>query len=302
MDKLRALKYFLEVAETGSFSGAAKVLGVPASSVSRRIQDLEVQLGALLIQRSTRVVQLTELGALYFEQISPAVQALDYADNLIQQHSDIPSGVLKISAIPGYGRFCLEPALAKLRKRFPNIVVDVEMTDHVSNLAHNQIDIAIRATASLPDRAVARRLSNNQFLLVASPDYLVKNGIPKTVSDILKHQTLLYRAPSGILNWQANMQHGWKELHTQASFISNQGDTLINEAISGGGLALLPEWGIREPLADGRLMQVILENGQLSISRNDNGGIYLLYHRPKYSLKKVRASVDFLVAELSESP
>ncbi|MFT5997380.1 MAG: DNA-binding transcriptional LysR family regulator, partial [Glaciecola sp.] len=117
MDKLRALKYFLEVAETGSFSGAAKVLGVPASSVSRRIQDLEVQLGALLIQRSTRVVQMTELGALYLEQISPAIQALDDADNLIEQHSDIPSGVLKISAIPGYGRFCLEPALAKLRKR-----------------------------------------------------------------------------------------------------------------------------------------------------------------------------------------
>ena len=143
MDKLRALKYFLEVAETGSFSGAAKVLGVSASSVSRRIQDLEVQLGALLIQRSTRVVQLTELGALYLEQISPAVQALGYADNLIEQHSDIPSGVLKISAIPGYGKFCLEPALAKLRKRYPDIIVDVEMTDHVSNLAHNQIDIAL---------------------------------------------------------------------------------------------------------------------------------------------------------------
>jgi DNA-binding transcriptional LysR family regulator len=97
------------------------------------------------------------------------------------------------------------------------------------------------------------------------------------------------------------MQDGWKELHTQASFISNQGDTLIDEAILGEGLALLPEWGIREPLADGRLEQVILEDGQLSISRNDNAGIYLLYHRPKYSLKKVRASVDFLVAELSES-
>ena len=300
MDKLRALKYFLEVAETGSFSGAAKVLGVPASSVSRRIQDLEVQLGALLIQRSTRVVKLTELGALYIEQVSPAVHALDYADNLIEQHSDIPSGVLKISAIPGYGKFCLEPALAKLRKRYPDIIVDVEMTDHVSNLAHNQIDIAIRATASLPDRAVARRLSNNQFVLVASPTYLAKKGQPKTVSDILQHQTLLYRAPSGIINWQANMQDGWKELHTQAAFISNQGDTLIDEAILGEGLALLPEWGIREPLADGRLKQVTLEDGQLSISRNDNGGIYLLYHRPKYSLKKVRASVDFLVAELSE--
>jgi DNA-binding transcriptional LysR family regulator len=300
MDKLRALKYFLEVAEIGSFSGAAKVLGVPASSVSRRIQDLEVQLGALLIQRSTRVVQLTELGALYLEQISPAVQALGYADNLIEQHSDIPSGILKISAIPGYGKFCLEPALAKLRKRYPDIIVDVEMTDHVSNLAHNQIDIAIRATSSLPDRAVARRLSNNQFVLVASPAYLAKKGQPKTVSDILQHQTLLYRAPSGILNWQANMQDGWKELQTQASFISNQGDTLIDEAILGEGLALLPEWGIREPLADGRLEQVILEDGQLSISRNDKGGIYLLYHRPKYSLKKVRASVDFLVAEMSE--
>lgn len=193
----------------------------------------------------------------------------------------------------------MEPALAKLRKRYPDIIMDVEMTDHVSNLAHNQINIAIRATANLPDRAVARRLSNNHFVLVASLAYLANKGKPKKVSDILQHQTLLYRAPSDILNWQANMRDGWKELHTQASFISNQGDRLIDEAILGEGLALLPEWGIREPLADGRLKQVILEDGQLSISRNDNGGIYLLYHRPKYSLKKVRTSVDFLVTELS---
>lgn len=301
MDKLRAIKYFIKVSETGSFTRAAKELGVPASSVSRRVQDLETELGAVLFHRSTRLVKLTELGELYLEQIDPAITALEDANEIIRQHSQNPSGILRITASPGYGRFRLMPSLKKLRALYPDIVIDLELTDKVINLTQNQVDIAIRATANPPERVVAHKISSNQFLLVASPDYLRKNAIPVTLAELQDHKTLLYRGPDGVLKWQAKTKNSWEELSTMASFISNEGEALVREALEGAGIGLLPKWAIEKHLATKQLTQINLQDAEVSISRNENSGIFLLYHRPKYSIQKVRATVDFLIAELSET-
>ncbi len=302
MDRLRALRYFLETAETASFSRAAERLGVPASSVSRRIYDLEQELGVALFHRSTRVVRLTELGALYLEQIKPVIAALGIADELVGQQSSSPSGILKITAAPDYGRVRLLPALAKMATQYPEIVCDVQLTDDVYNLAQNDVDIAIRATATLPDRAVARRLADGRFILVAAPAYLKRNGRPKTLADLQQHKALLYRRPQGILYWQARSADGWQEIRLSPAYISNQGDALLDHAIAGHGLALIPRWGLSSYLADGSLVHVVLDDADISASRNENSGVFLLYHRPKYSVMKIRAAVDFLSSELTEDP
>jgi len=300
MDKLRALRYFVEVSQTTNFSRAAAVLGVPASSVSRRIHDLENELGVALFHRSTRVVKLTELGSLYLEKIRPVIAALNFADELVGQNSKIPSGNLRITAAPDYGRFRLLPALARMKEQYPEIVCDVELTDQISDLAQNEVDIAIRATAKLPDRAVARKLADGQFIMVASPGYLKDHGTPETVEDMQNHVVLLYRAPNGVLNWQAKMADGWKELRLLPTFICNQGDTLLEEALAGHGIALIPKWGIIDYLADRSLVPIVLKDAEVGISRNDDAGVYLLYHRPKYGVKKIRVAVDFLLSELVE--
>jgi DNA-binding transcriptional LysR family regulator len=300
MDKLRALEYFVRVSETSSFSQAAEMLDVPASSVSRRIQDLENLLGISLFHRSTRVVKLTELGTLYLEQIRPAMAALTLADEVVGQHAETPSGVLKITVAQDYGQFRLLPALAKLREQYPEIVCDVELTDEIASLTQNDVDIAIRATASLPERSVARKLADGRFVMVASPSYLSQHGVPRTVADLQSHKAMLYRRPQGILYWQAKMVDGWHELRLPPAFISNQGASLLDEAVAGRGVALIPKWGIVTNLADGSLVQIDLEDAEVAASRNENAGIYLLYHRPKYSLKKIRTAVDFLLSELSE--
>lgn len=299
MDKMRALKYFIEVARTGSFTGAAKSLGVPASSISRRIQDLETELGVTLVHRTTRVVKLTEIGTLYLDQIQPALTALSYAEEVITAQSDMLSGRLRITSTPGYGGYCVMPVLNKLRERYPDLVIDIELTDQVSNLSNNDVDLAIRTTAELPERAVARKLSDNNFILVASPSYIKKMGCPQSLADINNHKTLLYRGPNGILNWQAKTETGWIDLHTSAGFISNKGETLVTEVVAGTGLALIPDWGAEVHLANKKLVKITLDDATLSISRNTNLGIYLLYHKPKYSLKKIKITVDFLVAALS---
>jgi len=300
MDKLRAIKYFLKVSETGSFSRAAKTFGVPASSVSRRIRDLETELGAVLIQRSTRHVQLTELGSLYREQISPAVTAMNDANEVIKHHADTPSGILRITALPGYGRFRLLPALRKLKKRYPDIVLDIELTDRVVSLAENQVDIAFRATATPPERTVARKISNNKFILVASPQYLQNHGAPRTIADLQNHQSLLYRGPNNVLYWQAKSEAGWTELRSPVAFISNDGDALVEEARAGSGIGLIPDWGVGGDLASGALVKLELEDAVISVSRNENAGLYLVYHRPKYSIQKIRLAVDFLLDELTD--
>ena len=125
MDRLRAIEYFAKVAQLESFTAAARALGVPASSISRRVRDLEASLGTALLNRTTRKVSLTELGSVYLHQVSPALQALDHADDLIADRSSDPSGLLRITANPGYGRLLLMPAIHKLRRTYPNLVIEV---------------------------------------------------------------------------------------------------------------------------------------------------------------------------------
>jgi DNA-binding transcriptional LysR family regulator len=301
MDKIRALRYFLKVAETSSFTMAAKALSVPASSVSRRIRDLEAELKIDLFHRSTRVVKLSSLGQIYYEQVKDIVAALDNADDFVSQRSEVPSGVLRITAMPGYGTLVLQPVLEKLRKFYPEIILDVELTDQVSDISKNEVDIAIRASSVLPVRAVARKLSDNRFVLMASPEYLETNGVPMKTEDLVNHQTLLYRGPNGILHWQAKTDDTWRELSTKPVYISNDGSALIQAVLAGQGIALLPKWAVVNELEKGALRELGMEEERVSVTRALDSGIYLLYLKPRYRILKIKAAVDFLVAELSQN-
>ncbi|NQY97492.1 MAG: LysR family transcriptional regulator [Henriciella sp.] len=299
MDKIRALECFAAVAKYESFSAAAKAMGVEASSVSRRIQELEASLGTVLIHRTTRVVKLTELGDLYLDHVRPIIAAITHADDSIRDRPDEPVGTVRLTVSPGYGEVCVMPALRALMARYPGLVFDIEMTDQVFNLDESDIDIAIRATAAPPERSIARKLSDNEFVLVGSKDYLDQHGYPTCVDDLQAHKTLLFRRPNGVLFWQARQNDQWIEVTKPPSFVSNMGRLLVDEALAGAGLALVPIWGVSEYLSSRQLIQLPLDDATLHISRNDNSGIYLLYHRPKYTLKKVQTVVDFLFQELA---
>jgi len=168
MDKLRALQYLLKVADTLSFSKAARSFGVPASSISRRITDLEADLGVELLHRTTRTVRLTEIGALYVEQVRAGIAQLDDAQELVGQRGSTPSGTLRISAMPGYGALLLMPALQDFGERYPDIVLDVHLSDALVELGRDQIDIAIRGGRQPQDRVVARKLDPNRFILACN--------------------------------------------------------------------------------------------------------------------------------------
>ena len=298
MDKLRALHYFLKVVETSNFTQAAKAFDVPVSSMSRRIKDLESELGVELFKRSTRVVRLTEQGALYYDEVKGAVAALSHADELVSLQTKTPSGILRITATPGYGEACLMPVLVKFRRQYPDISLDIQLTDQVSDLTHDQIDIAIRVGVKPQDRVVSRRLSDNNFVLVASPSYLDTHGTPLNLAQLNDHRSLYYRGPHAVLYWQANINGEWRQLNNKANIISDHGGGIVKAAVEGDGIALLPKWGIEKELSEKKLQVINLSDTEVVISRAPETGIYLLYIKPKYQIQKVKVAVDFLIREL----
>ncbi|MBH9552781.1 LysR family transcriptional regulator [Inhella gelatinilytica] len=297
MDKLRALNYLVRVADTLSFSRAAKAFGVPASSISRRISDLEAELGVELLHRTTRTVRLTELGALYVEQVRAGMAQLHDAEELVGQRSSTPSGTLRISAMPSYGQLLLMPALQEFSERYPDILLDVHLSDSLVDLGRDQIDIAIRGGRQPQDRVVARRLDPNRFILAASPTYLQAMGTPRTLDDLTSHRALMYRGPNAVIKWQGLDEDGWRELPVTPAFISNDGASLIAMACRHRGLVLLSEWGLERHLRTGELVPVTLDQ-PVSVGRGVESGIYLLYLQTRYQIPKVRVAVEFLVQRL----
>jgi len=280
---------------------------VPSSSVSRRIKDLEIELGAALFERTTRTVRLTDLGYLYLGEIGPALQSIELADELVGTQS-------RITAMPGYGERFVLPALEKLRGQYENIDFDLNFTDQVINLASNEVDIAIRAASKLPDQVVARRLGDHDFVLVATPNYIAKYGAPTTSSELRHRSVFMYRTPYGILEWLVLQNGIWRtvELNPRRTvelnpkYITTHGQSLLNSVLDGHGISYLPSWGVAEDIKAGNLVALELEDGPLSTrgdaplsTRGDaQTGVYLLYHPPKFRLQKIRVAVDFLVAEL----
>jgi DNA-binding transcriptional LysR family regulator len=299
MDQLRALRYFSKLAQTLSFSETADYFRVPSSSVSRRIKDLEEKLGIELFLRTTRSVSLTDLGVLYLAEIKTALQTIEIADEMCKAQSISPSGTVRITAMPAYAELYVLPAIDKMRKLYPDLEFDLNITDQTLSLSSNDADIAIRATSDLPEQVVARQLSKHNFILVASPDFINQNGKPQTSDDLNLFPIFMYRTPRGVLNWQAQKNQTWKDIELTPKYVSNHGQSLLESVVSGQGIALLPSWGVAKEISTGQLQEIELKDGRLSTSGDLKMNMYLLYHPPKFQLKKIRLTVDFLYRELN---
>jgi DNA-binding transcriptional LysR family regulator len=299
MDQLRALRYFSKLAETLSFSETADYFRVPSSSVSRRIKDLEETLGVELFLRTTRSVSLTDLGVLYLTEIKTALQTIDIADEMCKAQSISPSGTVRITAMPGYAELYVLPAIDQMRTIYPDLEFDLNITDQTLSLSSNDADIAIRATSDLPDQVVARRLSKHNFILVASPDFINQYGRPQTSDDLRRFPVFMYRTPQGVLNWQAQKNQTWKDIELTPKYVSNNGQSLLESVVGGQGIALLPSWGVEKEISIGQLEKIELEDGRLSTNGDVKMSMYLLYHPPKFQLKKIRLTIDFLYKELN---
>ncbi|OMH31738.1 LysR family transcriptional regulator [Motiliproteus sp. MSK22-1] len=300
MDIFKAMTTFVRVVEDGTFSAAADRLQTPVSSVSRQVRALEEHLGTELMLRSTRSLQLTEIGKLYLNETRQILEGLSLAEDLVANYHQVPKGVLRISAMPSYGEQAVVPLLAEFEQLYPEIVIDLELTDQLADFNQSNIELAFRG-GTLPDeRLVAQQLDDNRFYLCASPSYLEYNGIPRQVSDLQYHKALLYRAPHQVMRWLAIDNNNFQTVSIEEVLITNSASLLMQSVLAGKGLAMLPLWGIRESLRQGDIQLVELEQS-ITASQIGTAGIYMLYQRLRYEVPKIRAAVDFFKKRLTAS-
>lgn len=299
MDELRALRYFSKVVETGSFTKAASLFSVPPSSLSRRVADLEKHLGATLLKRSTRVVKVTEIGQTYYEQVQEVLHQLEQSNEVVRSYQAKPMGQLRISSMVGFGERILLTLLDEFSQLYPDVILDVSLSDELAALGRDDVDIAIRGGYAPNERVQAIRLMANEFIPVASPSYLAEMGTPKRVLELRQHRGLYYRTPQGPSPWLSELDGQWEDVSAPQVAVSNNGKWLADKAVSGLGIVMAPRWLLAPYLQNGTLQELFFDHA-LRISQNTDLAVYLLYQKQRYLVPKVKVAVDFLVARVRQ--
>ncbi|OYD83745.1 LysR family transcriptional regulator [Azospirillum brasilense] len=292
MDSLNGFMVFVQVAETRSFVAAGRLLGVSASAVGKSVARLEEKLGVRLFHRSTRSVTLTAEGTLFLERSRRILAEIEAAELELSQLTAAPRGRLRVS-LPLVSSLVL-PVLGEFMRAYPAIELDLDFTDRMVDVIEEGFDAVVRTGEPADSRLSARRLGSFQMHLVASPDYLARRGMPRTPADLLQQTCLHYRFPnSGKLEvWALRQTPGEPELQLPTSMICNNIETRVCFALQGLGIAFLPDFAIREPLADGRLVPILTDHVERT------GFFHVLWPASKHPSPKVRALVDFLCARV----
>lgn len=281
----------------GSFTKAAGVFNVPPSSLSRRVADLEKSLGATLLKRSTRIVKLTEVGQIYYKDVQKILNQLEQSNETVRSYQTTPMGRLCISSMVGFGDKILLPLLDEFSALYPEIVLDVSLSDELSTLGRDDVDIAIRGGYAPNERVLAIRLMDNGFIPVASPGYLIEHGVPNNAMALKEHNGLYFKAPSGPTPWLCHMNDQWHDVSGPAVAISNNGPWLAKKACDGEGILMSTRWALASYLESGQLQELKFED-ELAITQNSDMAVYLLYQKQRYLVPKVKAAVDFLVEKI----
>ena len=294
MDQLKALRYFCKVVEKGSFTKAADELSLPPSSLSRRVADLEASLGANLLVRSTRAVQVTEIGELYYRQIQDILFQLEQSNETVKSYHAKPVGTLRISSMVSFGENLLLPAMDEFEQLFPDITLDVSLSDDLATLGRDDVDIAIRGGYAPNERVQAVRLMDNRFVPVAAPAYLKGHGTPASAYELRQHRGLFFRTPLGPSPWLCYDSDAWHDVSGETVAVSNNAAWLGRLAAAGKGIVMAPTWSVAPLVNQGALVQLEI-TPELRISQNPDLAIYLLYQKQRYLVPKVKVAVDFFI-------
>lgn len=299
---IATLTLFIAVMRQGSFAAVARDRNIDPSSVSRAIAALETELGTRLFQRTTRRLSPTEAGSKYFERIEPLLEEIQQANNLATETSEHLGGTLRITASVAFGLKCIVPILPRLEAKYPDLTVDLLLTDAVVDLLAERIDVAVRLGRLADSTLIAQRLMKTHYRVCASPSYLVQAGIPHQPEAITEHNCLLFPLPGFRSRWL--FKHRDKSKSQTAREVAVSGRTMISNAIalqrcalSGMGIALLPHWLVDDDIQSGSLVDLF---PTCEVTATDfNTAAWLVYPSRIYVPQKARVFIDFLKSTYS---
>ena len=288
---LNRIRLFARVVRAGSFTAAARAAGLPKSSVSRAIAALERDLAVRLIQRTTRRLQPTDAGQAYYESVSRALAGIDEATSAVSELHDTPRGTVRLTAPADLGDTLLAPILVDFAGRYPEVRLDIVLTQRLVDLVHEGFDLALRAGKLADSRLVARPLGWARAGVFASPQYLERRGRPRTVAALAEHECVLFQSPSGKALWELVGPRGPERVEVRGALNADDHHVVCEAAAAGQGLALLPILACAER-DDADLARVLPRHA------SQGGPLHLVYPSARFVPKSVVLLRDQILREL----
>ena len=296
MDRITGVQLYVRIVETGSFSKASADLGITQPTATKHIAAVEAHLGARLLNRNTRGVSPTEIGALYYEKCKAIQRELEEADNLAALLQSRIGGQLRISTSVAFGRRVLAPLVLQFMQAHPELSIDLSFDDRYVNLVEQGVDVAIRMGRLADSSLGARYLGVNPWVMVASPAYLKARGTPRKATDIAQHACLIYSTAQGDERWHLAAGGGGDvAVQVRGPLRSNNLTTVLDATLAGMGLAILPRYVAHAALQAGRVRSV-LDDHALPAQE-----MHAVFPSPKLLPPKVQAFIAHLQASLVDN-
>ncbi len=288
MAKFSDLELFNSIVRSNSLVGAGRELGITGAAVSKRLMALEARLGVRLIQRTTRTLRITPEGERYVQEGKRLLSELDELEQTLRGATARPAGLLRVNASLGFGRAFVSTILGEFAALYPELEVQLHLSDRPLNLVDAGFDIGIWV-GQLPDvRLHARKLRNNRRVICATPDYLKKHGIPGSISDLSRHSVIVLHENEQTFGiWQLHNDTRHETLKVRARMSTNDGEIALSWALSGYGLILRSQWSVQKLINEGKLCRVLSD-------WYEPADVYAVYPTQEQLSAKTRAFIDFI--------
>lgn len=291
------MAFFSLLLRCGSFTAAARDMGVTTPAISRRLALLEARLGVQLLTRTTRRMSLTAEGEEYLTQARRILADIEDVELQLAQSMAEPKGLLRVNATLGFGRSHVAPIISRFAKAYPQVQVQLHLSVDPPALAENAFDVCVRFGEPPDARVIARKVADNRRLLCAAPAYLARHGTPKAPRELMHHNCIGVRHGDETYGlWRLTSGRRTEAVKVNGSLNTNDGDIAVTWALDGHGILMRAEWDIAKYLRSGRLQQV------LKNFRTPPADIYAVYPQRHQLARRVRVFVDFLCQSFDRKP
>jgi DNA-binding transcriptional LysR family regulator len=296
MDQLAEMRVFVRAVERGSFAAAADDLGLTPSAISKLIGRLEARLGVRLLNRTTRKLALTGEGETYFHSGRQLIESVDNLEQEVAASAGHPRGLLRIHTQVSFGVRHLAPALIEFQRRYPDVRIDMSLTDRMVDVLAEQIDVAVRVGPLRDSTLMSRKITEVERVICASPKYLEKFGVPKTPDDLAKHRCIVFSA--GRPRWPFKADNGEvKPVQISSTFASDSLDCVLQLALQGAGIARLVDFMVGEPIRAGKLVPLLVDQ-----HHPQRTPAFAVFPPGTQKIPKVRVFLDFMLERFGNDP
>lgn len=292
LEDMKRMVIFAHVVDAGSFTGAARRLGVAKSAISKQVSQLEKNIGVNLLNRSTRSLSLTDIGETYYDYCVRMAEILDDAQAATDTLQDTPRGTLRISCPSSFGIDHVAPLLNTFLQKYPELNAELLLDDNVVDMTEMGIDVAIRV-GWLPDSSLrAHKLKDSPRLLCASPEYIERNGLPETPEELMSHDWIIFTLLPTPYHYTFTKNKKSNKIQIKGRIKTNNGNAVRNLVLEGSGVAALADFLVAKDLKEGKLIH-LLPDYHIA-----DAGIYAVFQNKHLQQAKVRAFIDFMADRL----